>query len=49
MPIFTDLKREIIDDCKLSKLAYGLVWLNTDLKVASAGQWQIQILKAYFD
>ena len=48
MPVFTDMKREIINDCKLSKLGYGLVLLNADTEVSTVGQWQIKVLEAYF-
>ncbi|MDG1729462.1 MAG: hypothetical protein P8K68_07670 [Algibacter sp.] len=49
MPVFTDLKSDIINDCKLSKLGYGLVLLNADTEVSTVGQWQIKVLEAYFD
>ena len=48
-PVFTDLKREIINDCKLSKLAYGLVWLNAEADSSTVAQWQIKILRADAD
>jgi hypothetical protein len=49
MPVFTDLKKEIINDCKLSKLGYGLVLLNADIDVLTVGKWQIKVLKSYLD
>lgn len=48
MPVFTDLKSDIINDCKLSKLGYGLVLLNADIEVSTVGHWQIKVLEAYF-
>tara|TARA_R110002012_G_scaffold160895_1_gene322876 strand:- start:30642 stop:30992 length:351 start_codon:yes stop_codon:yes gene_type:complete len=48
-PVFTGLNEEILNDCKLSKLAYGLVLLNADTSVSNVGQWQLKILKTYFD
>ena len=48
MPVFTDLKREIINDCKLSQLGYGLVLLNADRDISTVGKWQVKILEAYF-
>lgn len=49
MPLFTDRNRKILNDFKLSKLAYGLVLLNADTDVSTVGEWQIKILKAYLD
>lgn len=48
-PVFTDMNRKIINDCKLSKLAYGLVLLNANPELASVGNWQIQILEKYYN
>lgn len=47
MPVFTDLKREIISDCKLSQLGYGLVLLNADPDQKAVGKWQIKVLESY--
>lgn len=48
-PVFTDLNRKIINDCKLSELAYGLVLLNANPEISSVGKWQIQVLEKYFN
>lgn len=49
IPVFTDKNKEIINDCKLSKLAYGLVLLNASPDLSSVGKWQIKLLKKYLD
>ena len=49
MPVFTDKNKEIINDCKLSKLAYGLVLLNASPDLSSVGKWQIEVLEKFID
>lgn len=49
MPVFTDINSEIIDDCKLSELAYGLVLLNADPDLSSVGELQIKVLETYLN
>ena len=48
-PVFTDMNRKIINDCKLSKLAYGLVLLNANPELSSVGEWQIKVLENFFN
>ncbi len=47
MPVYTDKNKEIINDCKLSKLAYGLVLLNANPDLSSVGKYQIMVLEKY--
>ena len=47
LPVFTDLNKEILNDCKLSKFAYSLVFLNADIDISTVRQWQIKVLKTY--
>jgi hypothetical protein len=49
IPVFTDINSEIISDCKLSKLAYGLVLLNANPDLSSVGKWQIKVLENFID
>lgn len=49
MPIFTDINKEIISDCKLSQLGYGLVLLNADTELSAVGNWQIKVLETYIN
>lgn len=48
IPVFTDLDQNIIKDCKLSELAYGLVLLNANPDITMVGKWQIRVLEKYF-
>ena len=49
MPLFTEVDKEIIRDCKLSNLGYGLVLHNADPDVGAVGKWQIKVLENYLD
>lgn len=48
MPVFSAMNNEIIRDCKLSKMGYGLVLMNADAKIPAVGKWQIKVLGDYF-
>ena len=47
MPVFSGIDQDIIEDCKLSHLGYGLVLINADANLAVVGAFQIAILKEY--
>ena len=49
IPFFTQVNKEIIRDCKLSQLGYGLVLLNADAELLAVGEWQIKLLEAYIN
>ena len=49
MPVFSDFNGEIISDCKLSKLAYGLVLLNASPQLSVVGAWQVRVLKKFWN
>jgi hypothetical protein len=49
MPVFTQRNGEIISDCKLSQLGYGLLLLNADSELPAVGEWQVKILEFYFE
>jgi len=49
MPVFSGMDQEIIGDCKLSHLAYGLVLMNADVELSAVGEWQISVLKKFFE
>jgi len=46
MPLFTRLGSDVISDCKLSKMGYGLVLLNANPELAIVGEWQVNVMKA---
>ena len=46
-PIFSGIEREIINDCKLSHLAYGLVMINADVELSVVGDFQVSLLQSY--
>lgn len=46
-PIYTGIKKEIISDCKLSHLAYGLVLINADVKLTVVSDFQLDVLQTY--
>lgn len=47
LPLFTEVNHEIIRDCKLSRLGYGLVLLNADPDLSPVGKWQVKLLENY--
>ncbi|MFC4634610.1 hypothetical protein ACFO3O_11865 [Dokdonia ponticola] len=47
-PMFSGTKQDIIQDCKLSHLGYGLVILNADSNLSVVRNFQIRILKEFF-
>ena len=47
-PVFSGINHEIVKDCKLSKLAFGLVLLNADEENTTVGKFQVNILKEIF-
>ncbi|NJB72222.1 hypothetical protein GGR42_002713 [Saonia flava] len=49
MPIFSGMNKEIIRDCKLSRLGYALVLMNADARLTEVGKWQLEVLKNYFN
>tara|TARA_R110000868_G_scaffold257374_3_gene514484 strand:+ start:8523 stop:8825 length:303 start_codon:yes stop_codon:yes gene_type:complete len=49
MPIYSALKQEIIQDCKLSHLGYGLVLINASPNLSAVGDFQVNVLKAFFN
>lgn len=49
MPVFSGLKAGIIKDCRLSRLAYGLVLMNADSKLAAVSAFQVDVLKNYLN
>tara|TARA_R110000868_G_scaffold200671_1_gene448192 strand:+ start:35839 stop:36192 length:354 start_codon:yes stop_codon:yes gene_type:complete len=47
-PIFSGVNQEIVHDCKLSKLAYGLVLMNADEGNSEVGKFQVNVLKEIY-
>jgi hypothetical protein len=48
-PVYSAIDNQIIKDCKLSDLGYGLVLLNADVNVAVVADFQINILNFFFN
>ncbi len=46
-PVFSGIDKEIISDCKLSRLGYGLVLMNAETKLEVVGKWQLEVLEDY--
>lgn len=49
MPIYSGKDHYIIQDCKLSHLAYGLVLMNAEATLPIVAQFQVDLLKKYLD
>ena len=49
MPVFSGMGQTIIQDCKLSHLAYGLVLMNADASLSVVGEFQVDVLKRYLE
>ncbi len=47
-PVFSGIDQEIISDCKLSQLGYGLVLMNADTELPTVGGFQVSVLQKYF-
>lgn len=48
-PVFSGIQQGVIEDCKLSRLGYGLVLLNADLNLAVVANFQVDVLQCYID
>tara|TARA_R110002167_G_scaffold54748_2_gene155939 strand:- start:913 stop:1278 length:366 start_codon:yes stop_codon:yes gene_type:complete len=46
-PVFTGIQKQVVSDCKLSHLAYGLVLMNADSELQVVGDFQISVLQEY--
>lgn len=49
MPVFSGIQQQIIQDCKLSDLGYGLVLINAAVNLPVVGEFQVNVLKKYLD
>lgn len=49
MPVFSGIDQDIIQDCKLSHLGYGLVLINADAHLPVVSEFQVDVLKRYLD
>ncbi len=49
MPVFTQVNSEIISDCRLSQLAYGLLILNADVDLTFVGELQVSLLESFLE
>ncbi|TXD84455.1 hypothetical protein ESY86_05150 [Subsaximicrobium wynnwilliamsii] len=48
-PVFSGIRQDIIQDCKLSDLGFGLVLMNADTSLSVVGEFQMNVLKKYLD
>ena len=46
--VFSGIEKEIISDCKLSHLAYGLVLMNADVELQAVGDFKVSVLQQYW-
>ncbi|MBT2161616.1 hypothetical protein D9V96_014325 [Zobellia laminariae] len=46
-PVFSSIADEVISDCKLSRLGYGLVLMNAETKLSIVGKWQLKVLESF--
>jgi hypothetical protein len=46
-PMFSGTKQDIVKDCKLSHLGYGLVLLNADRDLSVVGMFQVGLLEEF--
>lgn len=44
VPVYTQVDGMLVNDCKLSRLGYGLVLLNAEVNNPIAARWQIQVM-----
>lgn len=44
-PMLSGTRHELIQDCRLSRLAFGLVLLNADSNLAAVGAFQLGLLE----
>jgi hypothetical protein len=49
MPVYSGIKQEIIKDCKLSNLGYGLVLMNANPNLSIVGDFQVDVLKQFLN
>ncbi len=47
--VYTELEGMIIKDCKLSQLGYGLVMLNAEETIPVVAQWQLKVIRNFFE
>ncbi|MEP2238075.1 MAG: hypothetical protein ABJI22_06915 [Maribacter sp.] len=48
-PVFSSMDNEVVSDCKLSRLGYGLVLMNAEAKLSVVGKWQLKVLERFLD
>ncbi|MFD1553361.1 hypothetical protein DNU06_06765 [Putridiphycobacter roseus] len=46
-PVFSYRNNELIRDCKLSKMGYGLVILNADIDLSIVGKLQVSMMNRF--
>ena len=46
-PVFSGIEKEIVQDCKLSHLGYGLVLMNADLELSVVVDFQVSVLESF--
>lgn len=46
-PVFSGIDKQIIQDCKLSHLAYCLVLMNADVDLQVVGDFQVSVLQQF--
>ena len=46
--VYSAIQQEIIQDCKLSHLGYGLVLMNASSNLKVVGDFQVKLLSEFF-
>lgn len=47
IPVYTQVNGNLLNDCKLSRLGYGLVLLNAETHNPIAARWQIKVMRDF--
>lgn len=47
MPVYSAMNQEIIEDCKLSRLGYGLVLMHANSNLSVVGDFQVNLIKEF--
>ena len=48
-PMYTQTESGLVKDCKLSRLGYAMVLMNARPDLSIVGEWQVRVLRKYFN
>ena len=49
IPLYTQIDGMLINDCKLSKLGFGLVLMNAEIYNPTVARYQIKVMSSFLD